>query len=212
VVYHHQQTLTGDVIGNIAPPAAATTTVSTAVTDKEAALSSQLLGRAFGPFRYQGPQPATHQDMFAPRTFATSNNIQLLSFQQPLAAAGDPFTGTAGGAAIGAEGATHAGGDYDNTASTLMQSLQIGGAAQDENDEVAGVMASNTAADPHLMTVPQQVDDVAAMFNSNNNSVESFMAPHQAPGMAYRVNNPAMAGGAFDGNAAAFMAPQVPAT
>jgi hypothetical protein len=156
--------------GNIAPPAAAT-------ADKEDTLP-QLLREAFGPFPYQGPRPAIQKHMFAPRTFGTSNNIQLLSFQQTPAAAGDPFTGMAGGAATGgAAGATHAGGDYGNT-STLMVPQQ------------------------------QEVEDVATLFYSNNNAAmynngeSSSVAPHQGHGTAYGVNYPALAGGA------AFTAPQ----
>jgi hypothetical protein len=195
---------------NIAPPVAAT------ADEKDALL--QLLRGAFGPFPYQGPRPAKQQDMFAPGTFGTSNSIQPLSFQQPPAATGDPFTGMAGGAATGgAAGATHAGGDYGNTASTLMQSLQLSASTQDGDHDIAGLLTSYNAADPHLM-VPQQqeVEDVATLFYSNNNAAmynnsnngESSVALHQGHGTAYGVNDPALPGGAFDGNAAAFTAPQ----
>jgi hypothetical protein len=171
----------------------------------------QLLRAAFGPFPYQGPRPAKQQDMFAAGTFGTSNGVQPLSFQQLPAATGDPFTGMAGGGAAtgGAAGATHAGGDYGNTASTLMQSLQLGASTQDGDEDVVGLLASYNAAGPHLM-VPQQqeVEDVATLFNSNINNGESSVALHQGHGTAYGVNDPALAGGAFDGNAAAFTAPQ----
>jgi hypothetical protein len=170
----------------------------------------QLLRAAFGPFPYQGPRPAKQQDMFAAGTFGTSNGVQPLSFQQLPAATGDPFTGMAGGGAAtgGAAGATHAG-DYGNTASTLMQSLQLGASTQDGDEDVVGLLASYNAAGPHLM-VPQQqeVEDVATLFNSNINNGESSVALHQGHGTAYGVNDPALAGGAFDGNAAAFTAPQ----
>ncbi|KAK3121880.1 hypothetical protein QOZ80_8BG0662300 [Eleusine coracana subsp. coracana] len=230
---HHQQQQTpaGNVISNIIAPAAAETAMPTAIAEKEADLQlQQLLARAFGPFPYQGPlpPPAMQQDKFAAPllNFNTMSNIPLPLQQPSTIAAGDLFTGgTVGGGeddiieAADDDVTQHeAGGDYGNTASTLMQSLQlVGAAARDEDDEVAGMMAAyNTTAEPHLMVAPQHVgDDVAAMYNYNSNdnaaiffndnNGDPFGAPHQVP--AYDVNDPAMAGGAFDGNAtAAFMA------
>ncbi|KAK3123591.1 hypothetical protein QOZ80_8AG0633240 [Eleusine coracana subsp. coracana] len=233
VVHHQQQnTPAGNVINNIIAPPAAETAMPTAVAEMEAGLQlQQLLTRAFGPFPYQGPlpPPAMQQDKFAaPLLNFNTSNIQI-PLQQPSTtiAAGDLFTGSVGGGEDdiieAADDVTQheAGGDYGNTASTLMQSLQlVGAAARDEDDEVAGMMAAyNTTADPHLMA-PQHVDDdVAAMYNYNSNDNDNnnaamfyndnngdpFGAPHQVP--AYDVNDPAMVGGAFDGNAtAAFMA------
>ncbi|XP_062191310.1 two-component response regulator ORR33-like [Phragmites australis] len=219
-VYQQQQTA-DKVFGNIAPPAEATT-MATAVTGEQ-----QLSGGnqqqqqvvdspplMFGPFPYQGPPPpVVQQGMFTPWPRGSGMpRSEIWNFKNPLQhpPAGDLVTGMASGATIAAAAAAADAGEFDNAASSLIQSLNLG-AAQDDGGELAATMAMYTAVPDVGFAGNEEAAAMAELYNKNNynnysynnNSAGSLVAP-QVIGM----DDPTMAG-AFGGySSASFVAPQ----